>query len=541
MSDLPELQSTFNNSFFHIACQDVARIVSILSLDSTDITKPKSKQPFFIRIYEKSLFICRFFYMVFLKGFTPMVFDVLPYHVWMILTTFIYLYRLWIVPFWLRFTGYGKYASWSDLGSKQPSKDSSVASLPQNSLSLSKKERLAKLSFGDDNEYERFLAHLYQLTTHLAPHSQSPGNIFSHSSSSFPGNFFNHLTGVGKILLAWKQPIYVRRAGLFHSVYGTFDYRASLYDLAKDGRKELAALIGSEAEELAFALCTSDRIGLMQDLYKSMYGSGMPFPTSGSSAISSSSSSSSAGASSECSSPESTSVNSDDFDKQFFISSAVDGNPYPKRLHELSPLGYPVRNHITQEIHILSSDFFAQFMMVTIADFMEQGAVGFGSKDLDICLFQFMRYRFFNDLLMFIKPFLRSLPPVWMKYMGNNNFLEPTRQEITIFKKHWKAMLQEYLIFSQQHTTIHSSSSSGSSSSTIDKSFQYSNIKEFEYKSIFKMIHKYPYLAEPKIFIASTLAINEQSQVFTCFACFLLFGVIILSWSICYRDILDNC
>jgi hypothetical protein len=520
MSDLPELQSTFNNSFFHIACQDVARIVSILSLDSTDITKPRSKQSFFIQIYEKSLFISRFFYMVFIKGFTPMVFDVLPYHVWMILSTFIYLYRLWIVPFWLRFTGYGKYASWSDLGSKQPPKDSPITRLPENSLSLSKNDRLSTLSFGDDSEYERFLSQLYHLTTHLAPHSQSPGNIFSHSSSSFPGNFFNHLTGVGKILLAWKQPIYVRRAGLFHSVYGTFDYRCSLYDLAKNGRKDLASVIGSEAEELAFALCTADRIGLIQDLYKSMYGTSMPFPSAGSS--SASSSSSSAASSSECSSPESTSVNSDDLDKQFSIASAIDGNPYPKRLHEISSLGYPVRNHITQEIHILSSDFFAQFIMVTIADFMEQGGVGFGAKDLDICLFQFMRFRFYNDLIMFVKPFLRSIPSVWMKYMGNNVFIEPTRSEIIIFKKHWKAMLQEYLIFSQQ------SMASSSSSNPIAKSFQYSNIKECDYKSIFKMIHKYPYLAEPKIFIASTLAINEQSQVLsllfgsTCFDCFSL-------------------
>lgn len=486
MSDLADLQSSIDHPFFRIACNDVLRIVSILSLDSTDVTKPIEKKSFFVHFQEKSIFFGRFLYMVFIKGFTPTVFDILPYYLWVTLTALIYVYRLIVLPFWLRLTGYGKYANWKGLGTKQPDKTSKDANIVQG-LSLSKKDRLSKISFGDD-KYEYFLYTLFKLSTHLSPHSQSPGNPFTHSG--FPGNFFNHLTGVYKILLAWQQPCFVRRAGLFHSVYGTFDYRYSMYDL-RDGRDALTSLIGEGAEEIAFALCTSDRIGLIQDLYKTMYG-----PKGSKSVLSA----------------NNNSGNNEDVDQP------IDGNPYPKLISELTELGYPVRNHITQQIHVLPAPFFAQFILVTIADFMEQGAIGYGSADIDICLFQFMRFRFYNDLIMFVKPFLYQVPPVWLKYMGKQNFLEPTRHEINIFTKHWKNMLKQFLTFS---------SSKGKNEENQNQYFQYSNIHEREFKLILNMIEKYPYLSEPRIFIASTLAKNEQSQVkFHLFFFFILLNLI---------------
>ncbi len=90
------------------------------------------------------------------------------------------------------------------------------------------------------------------------------------------GNFLDHLNGVYKILRAWKQPLYVCHAGMFHSVYGTYDYRTSQYfDLRRGGRAELRAAIGPAAEELSFAICTSDRLGahttlLIVDIFYSM-------------------------------------------------------------------------------------------------------------------------------------------------------------------------------------------------------------------------------------------------------------------------------
>ena len=139
------------------------------------------------------------------------------------------------------------------------------------------------------------------------------------------------------MLVSWKQPRYIVRGGLFHSVYGTFDYRSGIYDL-RNGRKPLADLIGEGAEELAFAICTSDRVGLIIDLIKTMYGN------------------------------EAKQVLNDIYPKQ-----DNNGNPFPPLVVTLGNEGYPVRNHITQKVHIIPSSFFAQFCIVMIADFMEQG------------------------------------------------------------------------------------------------------------------------------------------------------------------------
>lgn len=43
------------------------------------------------------------------------------------------------------------------------------------------------------------------------------------------------------------------------------DYRAGVYNL-KEGRDPLRRVVGPGAEELAFAICTSDRLGLIFDL-----------------------------------------------------------------------------------------------------------------------------------------------------------------------------------------------------------------------------------------------------------------------------------
>ena len=93
---------------------------------------------------------------------------------------------------------YAKYVDWSNpkIGSAQPKPGSWETQVYQE-LSLSEKKRLATVSFGD-NKFEQLLHTLYLKTTHLSPHSQSPGNPFV---SGFPGNFMDHLTGVYKILV----------------------------------------------------------------------------------------------------------------------------------------------------------------------------------------------------------------------------------------------------------------------------------------------------------------------------------------------------
>jgi hypothetical protein len=64
--DVNDLSATFDSSLFKQACRDVETIVSILSLESKDFHKQPSN--FQQRIFEKSLFFGRFFYLVFIKG-----------------------------------------------------------------------------------------------------------------------------------------------------------------------------------------------------------------------------------------------------------------------------------------------------------------------------------------------------------------------------------------------------------------------------------------------------------------------------------------
>ena len=475
-ADLADIQSLYDSPLFKVACQDVARIVSILSIESQDFTVPRSKNGILMNIREKMTFFGRFFFMVFIKGFTPTVFDMLPYYVWLALTMAIYLYRLIVLPFWLRLTGYGKYASWTlpPLGSKQPLLgDVDKFALPYKlKTSLSSENPLNDTFFGD-LEFEKLICCLYEKGTHLSPHTRSPGHPFV---AGFPGNFMNHLTGVYKILVAWGQPAYVARAGMFHSVYGTFDYRSGIFDL-RDGRQPLATIIGDGAEELAFVICTSDRIGLVNDLAIAMYGKGAKSHL-------------------DNQSPD-----------------AIDGNPYPKLLCTLPSEGFPVRNHITQAIHIMPADLFAQFVVVFVADFMDQGALGIGSGDMDICLFQFLRFRFFNDLLHFVRPYLRIMPPIFEKYMGSHEFVELNRNEIIFLKNIWCHKIYKALRIACPSPYVEGSvgvTRNVIAASTITGTV---NVSKIEQTKLVAMLMKCPYLAEPRIALACSLNPSEAIQV----------------------------
>ena len=204
-----------------------------------DLTKPRNQNTWYLNCKEKFIFFSRFFYMVFWKGFTPTIFDLLPFPVWYVLTLSIYGYRFTILPLYLKLVGYGKHVDWNvpTLGSLQPKPHEIRFASPK--LSLSTRNKLSQHNYGD-SDFETMLMCLYNKTAHLSPHSQSPGSPIV---SGFPGNFMDHLIGVYKILVAWKQPVHVARAGLFHSVYGTFDYRGGCFDL-RDGRKPLQSLIG---------------------------------------------------------------------------------------------------------------------------------------------------------------------------------------------------------------------------------------------------------------------------------------------------------
>ncbi|MBD5634359.1 MAG: hypothetical protein IAI49_07750 [Candidatus Eremiobacteraeota bacterium] len=68
---------------------------------------------------------------------------------------------------------------------------------------------------------------------------------------------FEHLSGMATIAKAWRLPEDVRRAALFHSVYGTAVYRDGAAH--RDRRDTIRAEIGAAAERLAFAFGGVDR------------------------------------------------------------------------------------------------------------------------------------------------------------------------------------------------------------------------------------------------------------------------------------------
>lgn len=71
-----------------------------------------------------------------------------------------------------------------------------------------------------------------------------------------------HLSGTRDLMAAWGNAPEVCAAGLFHSIYGTAYYRIQSASL--DRRGDVAAVIGSRAEELAFLFCVTDRTGFLE-------------------------------------------------------------------------------------------------------------------------------------------------------------------------------------------------------------------------------------------------------------------------------------
>jgi len=74
---------------------------------------------------------------------------------------------------------------------------------------------------------------------------------------------FDHLKGTHDILRDWGNPDHVCKAGLFHSIYGTAVFRHRSVPLTE--RPTVRALVGSEAEHLAYLFCVIDRPKIFLD------------------------------------------------------------------------------------------------------------------------------------------------------------------------------------------------------------------------------------------------------------------------------------
>lgn len=71
------------------------------------------------------------------------------------------------------------------------------------------------------------------------------------------GSLSMHLRGTEALLREWGAADVVCVAGLYHAVYGTAGYNPALTSLA--GRKNIAELIGAEAESLAYLFGACNR------------------------------------------------------------------------------------------------------------------------------------------------------------------------------------------------------------------------------------------------------------------------------------------
>jgi hypothetical protein len=165
-----------------------------------------------------------------------------------------------------------------------------------------------------------------------------------------------------------------------------------------------------------------------------------------------------------------------------------DGNSLPPLLSRLTSDGFRVRNHITQKYHVFPPHLFAQFIVVVCADFMEQGALPGGARDMDLCLFRFLRYRYFNDLLRYVSPFLCVIPPVFKKYLWENSFQEPTREELQMIMSLWGPLVMNEACDSVYHLTLH------------------------EKNLLVRMVEKYPYLIESHVVLACGLEDGEDVE-----------------------------
>lgn len=76
----------------------------------------------------------------------------------------------------------------------------------------------------------------------------------------------DHLIATSQILEAWGMDVALQDAGLFHSVYSTESYTNQLLPVSM--RSAVCALIGSEAEHLAFLFSTMSRGSFFLNVYK---------------------------------------------------------------------------------------------------------------------------------------------------------------------------------------------------------------------------------------------------------------------------------
>ena len=88
---------------------------------------------------------------------------------------------------------------------------------------------------------------------HAALLEELDAHVTSHSRRTL----LDHLQGTHDLLEAWGNPPAVCVAGLFHSIYGTYVFDKKSADMGM--RKKIREAIGSQAEQLVYVFCVTDR------------------------------------------------------------------------------------------------------------------------------------------------------------------------------------------------------------------------------------------------------------------------------------------
>ncbi|CAN0909240.1 hypothetical protein LINGRAHAP2_LOCUS25681 [Linum grandiflorum] len=147
------------------------------------------------------------------------------------------------------------------------------------------------------------------------------------------GTFFDHLTGVYRILKLWGAPDAVCLCGLFHSSYSNAYVNLAIFDSSTTGRDLVRRHVGDAAENLIHLFCTVPRQPLIHDNLLFKY-------------------------------PDDSATNNGDFDSE---------ESWRKKLNSLIPVdGVKVKHIRTGEELSLSRRLVATFLLITMADFSDE-------------------------------------------------------------------------------------------------------------------------------------------------------------------------
>jgi hypothetical protein len=157
---------------------------------------------------------------------------------------------------------------------------------------------------------------------------------------------------------------------------------------------------------------------------------------------------------------------------------------------------------------------------------MEQGVVSLDADDADLCIFQFLRYRAYADMLKFVRPYVRYMPPVWEKYMlgtGSERFQEANRQEVLmmqrIYNKQIRRAIEIAVAWQGRSDYKHEAKSVGvwefyDPNDLKFLAFTGVNLTSDEFERIVHLMEKCPYMAEPRIVLACYLEGGQEYKVF---------------------------